>query len=576
MLTTFMSRFLQISFFLLLIPVAGFGQIKSNAAYSDTTHYTTVSIKNDKIFVFSDSASAKLIAKTRDTANVSYIYIWTRYIIDSSKFCDTVKIDTSGFAYIEIKDSIDIDSIIRIDTIAIDTSFLSPDKPGCYQVSISGDTILRRAWVFFDKLDFRIDSVQSGCTAFIFRLGNVHLDTVRYFDLLSKNPITLVNRPKTINWKYDDIEKGPDKYSMYSFTANDPPPTDTTTFFATFTNTYNHSVTRTYKCWVPMATRAKFSFLVDGEPIFRIDTIKPSGGAPLNVRILNKSKNGKTFEWYYKAAYTKPTTSDTNCTYPPIPIYDTTYTTVVHWRDLKDTVECKFFSPGKYTIKIVSKNTTCDPDTFTFVSEEALSSGLGYSLEVLKSMDFDPETVPQIFNPNVSNFMFNIVETSSKRDDVKTVQGTTDQIPADKTNLFTSTWTVTKASIRDMKISIFDRWGRIVYQYDGSLETDDDKYWDGWNGKIDNHGTECEPGVYYWVIELKGWDDSYYHDSLIKNKSKKAGGTSGTGSSSSGSTGGSGSSSGTTGSSSSSKTTQSKARKVTQCIHTGFVYLVRG
>ncbi|MDR1552149.1 MAG: gliding motility-associated C-terminal domain-containing protein [Prevotellaceae bacterium] len=60
-------------------------------------------------------------------------------------------------------------------------------------------------------------------------------------------------------------------------------------------------------------------------------------------------------------------------------------------------------------------------------------------------------------------------------------------------------------SMRTIKIQIFDRGGSKVYSYSGSYEK-----WKGWNGKVNNDGTECSSGVYYYVVSGTGWDDASY------------------------------------------------------------------
>jgi gliding motility-associated-like protein len=65
--------------------------------------------------------------------------------------------------------------------------------------------------------------------------------------------------------------------------------------------------------------------------------------------------------------------------------------------------------------------------------------------------------------------------------------------------------------IQDFKITIFNRWGNIVY------ESGDYKFhWDG----TDDNGKDCSEGVYYYVIHAKRKDlHGYIH--LIRGKGSK-------------------------------------------------------
>ncbi|MBP5611793.1 MAG: gliding motility-associated C-terminal domain-containing protein [Bacteroidales bacterium] len=55
-------------------------------------------------------------------------------------------------------------------------------------------------------------------------------------------------------------------------------------------------------------------------------------------------------------------------------------------------------------------------------------------------------------------------------------------------------------SIRRFSIKIYTRSGRLVYSHSG----DDMRFWEGWDGKT-NEGHEASEGVYYYVMEAKGY-----------------------------------------------------------------------
>ncbi|KAB2868934.1 MAG: T9SS type B sorting domain-containing protein [Bacteroidales bacterium] len=60
-------------------------------------------------------------------------------------------------------------------------------------------------------------------------------------------------------------------------------------------------------------------------------------------------------------------------------------------------------------------------------------------------------------------------------------------------------------SIKTFTIRILSRTGKLIYQYTGNP-----KEWEGWNGKIDGKGADAAEGVYYFIIEAKGWDDKEF------------------------------------------------------------------
>jgi gliding motility-associated-like protein len=61
-------------------------------------------------------------------------------------------------------------------------------------------------------------------------------------------------------------------------------------------------------------------------------------------------------------------------------------------------------------------------------------------------------------------------------------------------------------SIRTFKIVIYSRTGNLVHKYDGEISD-----WEGWNGKVKDRAKASE-GVYFYIIEAKGWDDIKYQE----------------------------------------------------------------
>jgi gliding motility-associated-like protein len=70
-------------------------------------------------------------------------------------------------------------------------------------------------------------------------------------------------------------------------------------------------------------------------------------------------------------------------------------------------------------------------------------------------------------------------------------------------------------SIRDFKIVIFNRVGQVVHEYEGDVRD-----WKGWEGKVKNSETEAPEGSYYFVVEVKGWDNKNYNNDNIAGESE--------------------------------------------------------
>ena len=113
-----------------------------------------------------------------------------------------------------------------------------------------------------------------------------------------------------------------------------------------------------------------------------------------------------------------------------------------------------YYQPDTFKIKLFTQSAEGCVDTIThdFVVEPA-------NIE-------DGEQPPNVFTPDGNNPMFKI----------------------------------SNISIRQFKITIFTRWGKLVYTHQGI----DMLEWEGWDGNIGN--SKASTGVYYYVLEVFTWD----------------------------------------------------------------------
>jgi len=64
-------------------------------------------------------------------------------------------------------------------------------------------------------------------------------------------------------------------------------------------------------------------------------------------------------------------------------------------------------------------------------------------------------------------------------------------------------------SLRFIDVQVFSRSGLLVYSYRG--EAPSLKDWVGWDGNVNKSSAKASPGIYYYVIRAKGWDDIDYN-----------------------------------------------------------------
>lgn len=67
---------------------------------------------------------------------------------------------------------------------------------------------------------------------------------------------------------------------------------------------------------------------------------------------------------------------------------------------------------------------------------------------------------------------------------------------------------VDKRSLKTISVDIFSRSGLRVYSFYG--EGDMVKAWNGWDGYVNNSSFKASPGIYFYIIRARGWDDIKY------------------------------------------------------------------
>jgi gliding motility-associated-like protein len=67
---------------------------------------------------------------------------------------------------------------------------------------------------------------------------------------------------------------------------------------------------------------------------------------------------------------------------------------------------------------------------------------------------------------------------------------------------------VQSKSIRTIDVEVFSRSGLKVYSYYSEGKPLDE--WTGWDGNVNNSSAKASPGVYFYVIRARGWDDKVY------------------------------------------------------------------
>lgn len=235
---------------------------------------------------------------------------------------------------------------------------------------------------------------------------------------------------------------GEDVVSQVLVFVNYEPPTQNTNYSLTVTDRFNCSG-QTEVTYNSIVTKAKFS-------------VNPSNGeAPLKVTFTNESENGDAgkFQWFiYKDRTVLQNEGQKNNGVVKDSIMDILY---------NDNPVYTFENSGEYKVKLVSEKvselTTCYDTAYL----------AGYIVADTSFIE-----VPNVFLPESTHPNF-IVKFQS---------------------------------LKQLKITIFNRWGKILHVYENNniQGYKADALASAWDGRVG--GRLATPGVYYYVVDAVGRD----------------------------------------------------------------------
>lgn len=422
------------------------GQIYApDADYVDTTSYINDSILGtDSIFIYYSPGyngfpiTASLQAGFNGLSGLEYS--WKMYDQTASEF-------------------VDISSPII--TLNEDSSLCIIDEleSGGYLVNITNindiDTTFV-AWVFVNYMKVDIE-VEATCT--YTRLSGIEGGTVfYYYDLIEHTPIELPNG-LVIEWTADPQTEA--TLRPYTSVFLSPPHYDDTEFSVVVRDSFNYEK-EDQKHVLAIATKADF-YAIQGTEVIT-DTVVKNVEAPFIVQFADSAKNAYSYEWKFYNDLEKPwngndTLLGISTLNPPI-LADIDPDSIIYYR------------PGNYDVTL----TVTGP---AYEIDDEITQCID-SLRKVEYINVDTSSInipiPNVFTPNGTNPIFKIKEGEGE-------------------DAFDT------RSLRSFQISIYNRWGKKVYEF-----SDSEGDWDGWDGTIKGEGRTVEPGVYYYVITAEGWD----------------------------------------------------------------------
>jgi gliding motility-associated-like protein len=332
------------------------------------------------------------------------------------------------------------------------TSVISNLSDGAYRVNITttGGVQTYTAWVFNNYIETTAAITNSDCNSFT-PVGTSDTPALVYYDLTTRQSKTL-EKGVQVRWTTGNESVG----SFLTYQVFGPPPRDTD-YTLTVTDRFGCS-SKSVVQYVSIVTKASFT----AERVEQKDIPQGKYEAPLTINFKNTSENGDPgkFQWFiYKDVAVLANEGAASSNNPIDSIMEHLFV---------DSPTYIFERPGTYDVKLVSQKTS--------------ASGICYDTVYIDEpirVDTSFVEAPNFFTPGNND-------------------GINDR------------FVVRFFSMKSVKISIFNRWGKVVHVWESNdvrgfgstLESTPQAVWDGRVG-----GKLATPGVYYYVVEGRGRDD---------------------------------------------------------------------
>jgi len=330
------------------------------------------------------------------------------------------------------------------------------------------------AWLFIE--DFNINNIRivvSACDELVLRADTTFEKNFYYYDLVDFTKLELSNgfdekwivEPTLSGSRLDGLNP---RFS--------PSPVEPTSFTLEVTDKFKYK--RSYKLTIDeeltdkdgypylRAAKANFKGISSQEKEPRDTSVKVE--APYGVVFKNDSKNGVNYEWlFYNHPRWMSSQADSliaiSSLFEPV---DSIY--YLHPAPLEDPIlgyDVKLFAYGP---------------VYNANDDQCLDTIRKIEFVIVDSTEFpiNMDLLPNVFNPEHGTdknqfFFFN------------------EKLPV---------------SVQYFSIKIYNRWGNKVYEFEDTDGSWIDDGHEGWDGQT-RFGGKAKPGVYYYVMLAKGWDN---------------------------------------------------------------------
>lgn len=337
---------------------------------------------------------------------------------------------------------------------------------GGYRVVItdaSDSTQIFTCWLFTDDVTLNRIDITSTCQFLELNPVTIPSSYNITYDRFVYHDLSRSNQPErntygqayfsNITWQASESRIELPTTSQLRLVVENPAPLYSSTYTITIQNPFGRTLSATTPTVTAIATKADYLVQVDENGIWKDWNSNTEYEALLGLRLESKSLNCDSIYW-------RISTTKIN---PQEPIQK------VVWRDSSLIAvrneafpDKKLMVPGYYRVYHYSVNSLsgCKDSLITNIQVD--------------SSRISPDAIPNVFSPN-----------GDGKNDFFKFSDTDESI----------------RSIRSFTIKIYSRSGKLVYQYSG-----DPREWEGWDGRT-TFGAEAAEGVYYYIIEARGWDE---------------------------------------------------------------------
>ena len=258
---------------------------------------------------------------------------------------------------------------------------------------------------------------------------------------------------------------------------------------------------------------------------YTCDYVKLSGGAAIDTFYYYDPATGDSVKLGNAFSFLWSSTPSSAIPYPSLELNPVTYSPpledVVYKLQVVDSFMCKAESSFPYTSIHVKADFTVDPDKGEAPLEVSFTdkSIRGYKYEWKfgdDSVSFLSDPPSHIYYRPGEYIVTLIVESEylcidSLKFEKIVVEPSELSIP----NVFTPDgdgindfFVVESKSLRTLSVEIYSRSGMMVYSFYGEGQRLAE--WVGWDGTVNRSSVKAAPGIYYYLIRARGWDDKIY------------------------------------------------------------------